>query len=197
MTEVAQELTSIGVQVHGGMGFVEETGAAQYMRDARILTIYEGTTGIQANDLIGRKILGDEGRAAASLIREIRELDSQLAAANGSLDDVRTALANAATTMEDTVSWLVKNAPSDPLLPGAAAFNTLMLLGTVVGGWQMARAAMACSQESGTAINENFRRAKIATTRFYFEHIMPRANAYARAARAASKSTVGLPADLL
>jgi acyl-CoA dehydrogenase len=197
MTEVAQELTSIGVQVHGGMGYVEETGAAQHMRDARILTIYEGTTGIQANDLIGRKILGDEGRAVASLVREIRELDSQLATANGSLDDVRVALANAATTMEETVSWLVRNAPSDPLLPGAAAFNTLMLMGTVVGGWQMARAAAVCQGQSGNGVDENFCRAKLATADFYFEHIMPRANAYARAASAGSHSTMGLPADLL
>ncbi|MEQ9563697.1 MAG: acyl-CoA dehydrogenase C-terminal domain-containing protein, partial [Woeseiaceae bacterium] len=97
-----------------------------------------------------------------------RELDSQLATANGSLDVLRTGLANAATTMEDTVSWLVKNALSDPRLPGAAAFNTLMLMGTVVGGWQMARAAVVCQGKSAQSVGENFCQAKLATADFYF-----------------------------
>jgi hypothetical protein len=110
---------------------------------------------------------------------------------------MRAALANAATTMDDTVSWLVRNAPSDPLLPGAAAFNTRMLMGTVAGGWQMARAAVVCQGQSANGVDENFCRATLATADFYFEHIMPRANAYARAARAGSQSTMGLPADLL
>jgi hypothetical protein len=198
-TELAQEITSLGVQVHGGMGFVEETGAAQHMRDARILTIYEGTTGIQANDLVGRKILADEGRAMAKLVAEIRGLDSQLSGSDESFGALRPVLANAVTEMEETVSWLVKNAPSDPRLPGAAAFNTLMLMGTVVGGWQMARAAIACSKDSSKAESdhENFRRAKISTARFYFDHIMPRASAYARAARSGSESTMGIAAEWL
>lgn len=195
MTETAQELTSLGVQIHGGMGYVEETGAAQHMRDARILTIYEGTTGIQANDLVGRKILADEGFAAKELIADMREVASELAG-NGKLASIKSALSEGVDQLESALEWLVKNAPADPNVPGAASFNLLMLAGTVVGGWQMARAALAAmSDDSSVAGDAAFCEAKILTARFYAEHIMPRARAYLKAATAGTDVLMAMPED--
>lgn len=197
MTEVAQEITSLGVQVHGGMGYVEETGAAQHMRDARILTIYEGTTGIQALDLVGRKILGDSGKALKELLAEIRSLDKDLQASGDSLGNIRVVLSAAVDELQNSVTWLLENAPGDQNVPGSAAVNLLMQMGTVVGGWQMARAALVASRmlKNNNAAEVTFCEAKIVTARFYFEHIMPRATAYARAATAGSGSTMAMPID--
>ena len=198
MTEVSLELTSLGVQVHGGMGFVEETGAAQHMRDARILTIYEGTTGIQALDLVGRKILGDSGKALKDLLQDIRVFCKELASEGDGLADIRDVLSAAVDDLQQSVTWLLKNAPADQNVPGAAAVNMLMQIGTVAGGWEMARAALAASRKlsSGTEQDTAFCEAKIITANFYFEHIMPRTIAYARAATAGSESTMAMPADL-
>ena len=197
MTEIAQELTSLGVQVHGGMGYVEETGAAQHMRDARILTIYEGTTGIQALDLVGRKIFGDSGKALQDLLGEMRSLDPDLANGGEGLVNLRENLTAAVDELEQSVSWLLKNAPGDQNLPGTAAVNLLMQIGTVAGGWQMARAALAASRklDNGDEQDAAFYQAKIITASFYFEHIMPRSIAYARAATAGSESTMAMPVD--
>lgn len=191
LTEVAQEVTSLGVQIHGGMGFVEESGAAQHLRDARILTIYEGTTGIQANDLVGRKILGDEGRAARALLADIRGTISEL----GKVDDFERqgqALANATRDLETAIDWLISNAAGDPNAPGAASFNLLMLAGTVVGGWQMARAALAVSDD-GTVADARFRDAKLNTAKFYIDNILPRTSAYLQAATSGSASVMAMP----
>jgi len=194
-TEIAQEIVSLGVQVHGGMGFVEETGAAQLMRDARILTIYEGTTGIQAGDFIGRKILGDEGREMQSLIAEMKSLDGALADAEG-LSTIRASLAQGIDELETAVTHVVGHAANDPHCPGAASFNLLMLAGVVIGGYQMARAALAASSGDGFAAEDAaFRDAKCVTSRFYAEHILPRATAYARAVTAGSSSTMDLAAE--
>ena len=193
LTEVAQEVTSIGVQIHGGMGFVEETGAAQHMRDARILTIYEGTTGIQSNDLVGRKILFDEGRASADLIREMQ-------ACLLSLDDVdelvviRTSLAESIDHFEHAVSWLLQHSPDDQDIPGSASVNLLMLAGVVVGGWQMAEAALAISSGTTTLTHDPlFCAAKLITANFYAEHILPRSFGYMRAATAGTSSVMSMP----
>lgn len=195
MSEVAQELTSLGVQVHGGMGFVEETGAAQYMRDARILTIYEGTTGIQANDLVGRKILADEGKAMKDLLEDIRSLDGELAAAD--LPSLRSALAQGADDLAASVEWLISTAAGDRSAAGAAAVNVLMLAGTVIGGWQMARSAIAATRRLDEAGGDRpFYEAKCITARFYAEHIMPRASAYRHAAVAGADTLMAMPEDL-
>jgi acyl-CoA dehydrogenase len=188
MTEVALEVTSLGVQVQGGMGYVEETGAAQHMRDARILPIYEGTTGIQAMDLVGRKILGDSGKALQALLQEMRSDDA-----------VRDMLGPAIDELEQSATWLLQNAPDDPQVPGSAAVNIMMQMGTVVGAWQMARAAVAASRKLETCDDheKGFYEAKVVTARFYMEHILPRASAYARAACSGSESTMGVPVDLL
>jgi acyl-CoA dehydrogenase len=199
MTEVAQEVTSLGVQVQGGMGYVEETGAAQHMRDARILPIYEGTTGIQALDLAGRKILGDSGKAMQDLVREMRSLDAELDTVSADLGDTRSLLSAAVDELERSANWLIKNAPDNPHVPGAASVNLMMQMGTAIGGWQMARAAVAAGRKLQNCEDHErgFYEAKTVTARFYMEHILPRATAYARAACAGSESTMGVPIDLL
>ncbi len=195
LTEVAQELTCLGVQIHGGMGFVEETGAAQHMRDARILTIYEGTTGIQANDLVGRKILYDEGKAIGELLREMRSLDGELAA----VDDfaiIRSALSGGIEDLEAAVKQLIASAPGDQNAPGAASVNLLMLAGTVIGGWQMARAALAARKRlADDDPDAAFLEAKIMTAKFYAAHILPRASAYRQAAVSGSDVIMAMPED--
>lgn len=192
-TETAQEVTSLGVQVHGGMGFVEETGAAQHMRDARILTIYEGTTGIQAMDFAGRKVLADEGRAIGEWIAEIRDLDSLLAA-HERLELIRTALNSGADLLESAANWLLESGPDDPYAPGAASVNFLMLAGVVAGGWQMARAALAVSTGVGSD-DSAFAEAKLATAEFYAAHVLPRAHALHAAAIAGSEVLMTLPEE--
>jgi 3-(methylthio)propanoyl-CoA dehydrogenase len=197
LTEVSQELTSLGVQIHGGMGFVEETGAAQHMRDARILTIYEGTTGIQANDFVGRKILGDDGREIRGVIDEIRSLAGDLGGDKRTIS-IKSAVEQGADELDAAVTWLTENAADDPSAAGSASFNLLMLAGTVIGGWQMARAAQAVINDPGPVAGDDaFCDAKLATVRFYAEHIMPRATAYAQAATAGSDVLQSLSIDAL
>ena len=167
-TETGIEIASLGVQVHGGMGFVEETGAAQYLRDARITTIYEGTTGIQAMDLVGRKIGRDGGAAAKQWIAEVRKLDAELAPH----PEIRRTLADGVKAAEECVQFIVS--AKDPLAPFAGAVPFLELMGIVAGGWQMARAALAAAKASG---DDPFHRAKIATARFYADHVLVQAPA--------------------
>lgn len=187
-TEAAQEITSLGVQIHGGMGYVEETGAAQHMRDARILPIYEGTTGIQANDFVGRKILADEGQAMKSLLADMHETVQALDAAQY-LQDLAEPLRQAVAGLEASVEWLIAGAGDDPNVPGSAAVNLLMLAGTVIGGWYMAKSALAVSDEN-KAFDGDFRKTKMATSRFYVQHVLPRWHAYAAAACAGSTSVM-------
>src|SRR5574337_1786768 len=146
-TENAVDLASVGVQVHGGMGYIEETGAAQYYRDARISKIYEGTTGIQAKDLIGSKIARDKGITATAVVGEMRKLDTELAKAGGEdLKAIRVRLTAGINGLEESVNWLVANYASNVKAAAAGAVPFLMLLGTVAGGWQMARAALIAQQ---------------------------------------------------
>jgi hypothetical protein len=167
-TESGIEIASLGVQVHGGMGFVEETGAAQYLRDARITTIYEGTTGIQAMDLVGRKIAREGGATARAWIGELKTLDAELAAH----PEIRGALAEGVKALEDCVGFIV--AAKDPRVQFAGAVPFLKLMGIVAGGWQMARAALAAARGTG---DDSFDKAKIATARFYADHVLAQAPA--------------------
>ncbi len=193
MTEVAQEITSLGVQIHGGMGFVEETGAAQHMRDARILTIYEGTTGIQAGDFVGRKILADSGRELSQLIAEMRQIDTALAGGE-SLADIRAALTAGIDDLEAAAAWLIENAQEDPNVPGSAAVNMMMLAGTVFGGFQLARAALAISN-GAMSDDAAFGEAKINTAQFYARHVLPRTHGYLQAATAGPDVLMTLPEE--
>jgi alkylation response protein AidB-like acyl-CoA dehydrogenase len=189
LSETAQELTSLGVQVHGGMGFVEETGAAQHLRDARILPIYEGTTGIQAADLVGRKILGDEGRAIKALIADMRDTAAEME--GDDLEVIRAALVEGCDLLGRGVDWLIAEAIDDPALPGAASGNLLMAAGIVLGTWHMARAALAVSGGHGD-FDDAFCAGKRDTARFYAEHVSPRAIMYIRAAMSGPESVMAL-----
>ena len=180
-TENAQVLTSLGVQVHGGMGYVEETGAAQHLRDSRILTIYEGTTGIQAGDLIGRKTLRDGGAAMGNLLDEIAATLENVRAAGEELAVIASELDAALTSAQESVAWILKNHANDANIPGAVSYHYLMLMGVVCGGWQMANAALIAKQKlaNGTA-DEDFYTAKLSSARFYAEQALPRAWSHAR-----------------
>ncbi|HEY5717376.1 MAG TPA: acyl-CoA dehydrogenase [Motiliproteus sp.] len=175
--EIAQEVTALGVQVHGGMGFIEETGAAQFQRDARILPIYEGTNGIQAMDLVGRKTLFDQGAAMNDLLAEIR---SVIASAEGSaFASEAAALDEAVQALELVQAGLLKGAEGDINLAGSIAFNYLMLAGTLSGGWMMLKSALAAAAKADAGDNDPFYTAKQATARFYFQQILPRYLGYA------------------
>jgi len=177
-TETGIDIASTAIQVHGGMGYIEETGAAQYLRDARITTIYEGTTGIQANDLIGRKISRDGGRGVLALVEEMRALEGELAAAaDGDLGAIRAGLREGAAALAESVQWIAA-AGTDVRAVYAGAVPFLKLMGIVCGGWQMARAALAARRAlAAGGADEVFCKGKIATARFYAEHILPQAGA--------------------
>jgi butyryl-CoA dehydrogenase len=172
-TEMSLEVTSLGVQVHGGMGFIEETGAAQYYRDARILTIYEGTTAIQANDLVGRKTARDAGKTAKGILAQIRLTEAELAKfKNGDLAAIRNELAAGSKALEEVVDYVVANARSDIRAVYAGSVPYLKLAGTVIGGWNMARAALAAQAKIAAGATDPFYAAKIGTARFYADHIL-------------------------
>jgi alkylation response protein AidB-like acyl-CoA dehydrogenase len=176
-TETGIEVASTGIQVHGGMGFIEETGAAQHLRDARITTIYEGTTGIQANDLIGRKIAREGGATAKEVIGVMRAVEGELGKAAGEdMAATREAFSAALTAAEECVSWMVITYGNDIKAAHAGAVPFLKLMGIVCGGWQMARAALVARQRlSEGKGNKSFYEAKIKTARFYADHVLTQA----------------------
>ena len=173
-TEMAQESTYLGVQVHGGMGFIEETGAAQYYRDARIITIYEGTTGIQAMDLMGRKILRDKGVAIGEFIEEMRTFLIELGKQGDDLSAINIRLSAAFDAFESTTDWFLKNGAKDAHIAGSIAVNYMMMMGNIVGGWLMAKAAMVAHHALNSGSDEAFYRNKISTAQFFAEQILPR-----------------------
>jgi alkylation response protein AidB-like acyl-CoA dehydrogenase len=190
-TETAMEIASLGMQVHGGMGFVEETGAAQYLRDARITTIYEGTTGIQANDLIGRKVGAEKGVTALALIAEMRTLDAPLAAAGETFSAMRTSFTQAVDGLEAATRWLVDHYRQEPEAAAAVAVPYLKLFGTVAGGWLMARAALVARDRlDAPGADCAFLEGKLATSRFYIEHLLPQAGALAQTVTHGAASTL-------
>ena len=176
-TETGIEIASTGIQVHGGMGFIEETGAAQHLRDARITTIYEGTTGIQANDLIGRKIARDGGATAKVVIAAMREVEAEIAKAGGEdMAATREAFSAALTAAEECVSWIVITYGNDIKAAHAGAVPFLKLMGVVCGGWQLARSALVARQRlSEGKGDKSFYEAKIKTARFYADHVLTQA----------------------
>jgi acyl-CoA dehydrogenase len=196
ITEVAKELTSLGIQIHGGTGFIEETGVAQYLRDAQILTIYEGTTGIQANDLVGRKVLADSGTGMRRLLEEMAEFDACLERCGPALGSIRAAVAVGRERLEEATNWLLGKAQGEPAIVYLAAFDYLMLAGTVIGAWQMGRAAEIAHRKLEAAEGDaNFYKGKIITARFYAEEILPRSAGYLEAATSESSSAMELPEE--
>jgi alkylation response protein AidB-like acyl-CoA dehydrogenase len=176
-TEVAIQVASTGVQVHGGMGFVEETGAAQHLRDARITTIYEGTTGIQANDLVGRKIGREGGATAKAVIAEMKTTAAALGkSADADLAAIGARLDAGIKALGEAVDWIVANFATDPKAVHAGAVPFLELMGIVSGGWQMGRAALAAHAKLAAGEGDAaFYRAKIATARFFADHSLSHA----------------------
>jgi 3-(methylthio)propanoyl-CoA dehydrogenase len=174
-TETGIEVASLGVQVHGGMGFIEETGAAQYLRDARITTIYEGTTGIQAMDLVGRKIAREGGATAKAWLAELKRFDAELArSSDAGLQSLRRALSAGAQAVSECVDFIVSEKNPQATFAGAVPF--LKLAGIVAGGWQMARAALASEENLAKKRGDvSFHQAKLATARFYGEHVLVQA----------------------
>ena len=176
-TETGIEVASTGIQVHGGMGFIEETGAAQHLRDARITTIYEGTTGIQANDLIGRKIARDGGATAKEVIKAMRIVEAELGKAPGEdMAATREAFSAALTAAEECVSWMVITYGNDIKAAHAGAVPFLKLMGIVCGGWQLARSALVAQQRLSEGKGDKaFYEAKVKTARFFADHVLTQA----------------------
>jgi hypothetical protein len=178
------------MQIHGGMGFIEETGAAQYLRDARITTIYEGTTGIQANDLVGRKVGHEKGATALAVIEEMRQTASAL---NNELAPMRVYLKQAIDDLNYATRWIVETFPKNPNSVAAVAVPYLKLFGTVAGGWMMARAALIAQRKLGDAdADAEFLRTKLATAQFYMDHLLPQATAYRCAVIGGADSVMAL-----
>ena len=177
-TEMALEVASLGVQVHGGMGFIEETGAAQHLRDAKILTIYEGTTAIQANDLVGRKTARDGGRTAQAVCARIAETEDQLrACGTGDALAMARRLEAGRLALRDAIDFVASSARANPNAAYAGSVPYLVLTGIVISGWQMARALLKAQERLAGGDDEAFMRAKIVTARFYADHILVRAPA--------------------
>ncbi|MBE9540028.1 MAG: acyl-CoA dehydrogenase [Proteobacteria bacterium] len=192
-TEHAMETTSLGVQVHGGMGFIEETGAAQHMRDARILPIYEGTNGIQALDLVGRKIARDQGRAATELFDDWSTILGETQAAGEQLSAIADALEAGIASCRSSLEVLLGGDGSQWDAPGAAAYNIMMLLGTTAAGALLAKSAVAAARlnkagEGNSSFNDN----KITTATFFALYIMPRNTAYLAAALAGPETVMAM-----
>jgi hypothetical protein len=172
-TEMSLEVASLGVQVHGGMGFIEETGAAQYLRDAKILTIYEGTTAIQANDLVGRKTLRDGGQSAKAIAQQIEATESLLAKRDSAAAKaMHKHLRAARHAFLDVVDFVTGQTKASPNAVFAGSVPYLMLGGNLMAGWQMARALLAAEDKLASGTDAPFMRAKIATARFYAEHLL-------------------------
>ncbi|MDO5086959.1 MAG: acyl-CoA dehydrogenase [Comamonadaceae bacterium] len=196
-TEMSLEVTSLGVQVHGGMGFIEETGAAQYYRDARILPIYEGTTAIQANDLVGRKTARDGGQTAKAIASQIEATEKELAA-SGSADAkaVAARLGTARQAFLDVVDFIAGNAKANPNAAYAGSVPYLMLTGNLVAGWQLARALLVAEKQLASGSGDTaFMKAKVATARFYADHILSRATSVREAIVGGADSVMALEMD--
>ena len=172
-TEMSLEVTSMAVQVHGGMGFIEETGVAQYYRDAKILTIYEGTTAIQANDLVGRKTARDGGQAAKAIAAQVAATVADLQA-DGSADALAMAkrLDAARAAFVEVVDFVAGHSKASPNAVYAGSVPYLMLAGIVMAGWQMGRSLLVAQAQMAAGVDKDFMQAKISTARFYADHIL-------------------------
>jgi alkylation response protein AidB-like acyl-CoA dehydrogenase len=198
-TEMGIEVATLGIQVHGGMGFIEETGAAQHLRDARITTIYEGTTGIQANDLVGRKMGREEGRTALALIAEMEKLLPTLSAsADPNLKSIAESLAAAVGKLRETVQWVSKTFPSNPAAVAAGSVYVLKLMGITLGGWMLARSAEIASRQLAKGEGDAaFLKSKILTARFFADHVMSQAPSLALAITRGSESVLAVEEAML
>ncbi len=192
-TEMSLEVTSAAVQVHGGMGFIEETGVAQYYRDAKILTIYEGTTAIQANDLVGRKTSRDGGQTARAIAAQIQDTEADLNN-HGSADALAVArrLQGARLAFLEVVAFVADQTRASPNAVFAGSVPYLMLAGNLTAGWQLARAWLVAQEQLAQGVDEAFMRAKLVTARFYADHLLTRAPGLRDAILDGADSVTGL-----
>ncbi len=192
-TEASIDVANLAIQVHGGMGFIEETGVAQHLRDARILTIYEGTTGIQANDLIGRKIARDGGAAAQDVLRRMRADLLELPEGDEELATIRAQLGDAIASFERCVEWIVATSKPDPRAVHAGAVPFLKLAGLLFGGWQLGRAAVVARRSLADGVGDPaFMRAKIGTAQFYVDHLLSQVAGLEHAVRRGARGVLAL-----
>jgi hypothetical protein len=183
-TEQAVEITSLGVQVHGGMGFVEETGAAQHFRDARITPIYEGTTGIQANDLLGRKIVRDGGKEAKCLLEEMKATAASLQSSpNMEIKAMGAALGSAILALNRAVEWVVETFPKNAPAALAGAYPLMKCFGIVAGGWLLGKSAAIAKAKISQGASDHFYAQKIGVATFYIHHILSAAAGLAQSVR--------------
>ena len=197
-TEMSIEVASMGMQVHGGMGYVEETGVAQHLRDARITTIYEGTTGIQSLDLIGRKILRDKGASVAEIVTDMRASAAALGVADGDAANwamLSDTVAQGADAVEQVAAWVVANAKDTPGAPLASAVNVLELFNIALGAWAMGDAALAAAKQIANGVNLSGAHSKIRLAEFYALQVFPETNARLSAAMNGADAVLGLSAD--
>jgi alkylation response protein AidB-like acyl-CoA dehydrogenase len=195
-TEMSLEVTSLGVQVHGGMGFIEETGAAQYYRDAKILTIYEGTTAIQANDLVGRKTSRDGGQIAKGIAGQVEATEADLLA-SGSAHALAVAkrLKAARLAFIDVVDFVAGNTKASPNAVFAGSVPYLMLAGNLMAGWQLARSLLVAEKAIAAGDDVAFMQAKITTARFYADHMLSKAGGLRDSIVEGADSVTALPLD--
>ncbi|MDZ7734247.1 MAG: acyl-CoA dehydrogenase [Acidimicrobiia bacterium] len=195
-TDRAVEVTSLAIQVHGGMGYIEETGVAQYLRDTRITPIYEGTNGIQAMDLVGRKLALKGGEPVRDLLAMMAALDPVLVRAGDEMLSIQQPLGDGISTLIDATTWLFENGLSDPLQALGAATPYLDLFGQVTGGWLLARQALAAHRALGAGGgDEAFLRAKITTARFYMDNLLPLASGQLGAVKSGAAGLFDIATD--
>jgi alkylation response protein AidB-like acyl-CoA dehydrogenase len=196
-TDLGNEIASMGVQVHGGMGFIEETGAAQHLRDARILPIYEGTNGIQARDLVGRKVAKDGGETMLGVVAEMRALAQEMTAAPGDdLTAIRSGVEAAADALQEATGWVARSLKADLVVALAGSVPFLRLAGTALGGWLLAKSALVAQGKLAARDGDPaFLEAKLITARFYADVILPPALAQLGPLKAAGRTVFALKED--
>jgi len=194
-SELCQEITSIGLQIHGGMGYVEETGAAQHFRDSRITTIYEGTTGIQANDLISRKIIRDQGEELRRLIAEISSEIKALDSNEQRLQLIKEYMIHSIAMIEKSLDYILQEHPKDPFLAGSVSYNFLMMMGTFMGGWVASRSAAIAIMNLKNTEDSEFYEAKLVSSTFFIEQCLPLVDSYSKSLMSGSVSTMTLTED--
>jgi hypothetical protein len=194
-SELCQEITSIGLQIHGGMGYVEETGAAQHFRDSRITTIYEGTTGIQANDLISRKVIRDQGKELRRLITEISTEIKALDSNEQRLQLIKEYMIHSIAMIEKSLDYILQEHPKDPFLAGSVSYNFLMMMGTFMGGWVASRSAALAIMNLKNTEDSEFYEAKLVSSTFFIEQCLPLVDSYSKSLMSGSVSTMTLTED--
>ncbi len=195
-TDIGVEMSSLGIQVHGGYGYIEETGAAQHWRDSRISPIYEGTNGIQAMDLVGRKLAMNGGAVMADLLAEIAAIDNDLVSAGEAFVPIRDGLADARDAVEEATTWLMSNGLVDPNDAMAGATPYLRMFGQLVGGWLLARLALGAQRRIDTGEGDATHLAtKVVAARFYAEQLLPTVRAQLGAVTAGKRDLFEVPAD--